>query len=77
MTEALGAEKGERSEMRLGHRSGYYSRFLITRIGKLKLRVPQDRQGEGARRFEIESSHAARSIEIRTPEGAARPIPGL
>jgi putative transposase len=45
MTEALGAEKGERSESRLGYRSGYYSRFLITRIGKLELRVPQDRQG--------------------------------
>jgi putative transposase len=45
MTEALGAEKGERSETRLGYRSGYYSRFLITRIGKLELRVPQDRQG--------------------------------
>jgi putative transposase len=27
MTEALGAEKGERSETRLGYRSGYYSRF--------------------------------------------------
>jgi putative transposase len=45
MTEALGAEKGERSETRLGYRSGYYSRFLITRIGKFELRVPQDRQG--------------------------------
>src|SRR5215470_14678299 len=45
MTEALGAEKGERTEARLGYRSGYYSRFLITRIGKLELRVPQDRQG--------------------------------
>jgi len=45
MTEALGAEKGERSETRLGYRSGYYSRLLITRIGKLELRVPQDRQG--------------------------------
>ncbi len=26
MTEALGAEKGERSEARLGYRSGYYTR---------------------------------------------------
>jgi hypothetical protein len=31
MTEALGAEKGERSEARLGYRSGYYTRSLITR----------------------------------------------
>ena len=45
MSEALCAEKGERTDGRLGYRSGYYSRFLITRIGKLELRVPQDRQG--------------------------------
>jgi putative transposase len=45
MDEALGAEKGERSPNRLGYRSGYYSRTLVTRVGKLELRVPQDRQG--------------------------------
>jgi transposase-like protein len=45
MTEALGAEKGERTPLRLGHRSGYYGRTLVTRVGKLELRVPQDRQG--------------------------------
>src|SRR5271168_2159851 len=45
MTDALGAEKGERSAARLGCRSGYYSRTLITRVGKLELRVPQDRDG--------------------------------
>src|ERR671910_1091739 len=45
MTEALGAEKGERTAARLGHRSGYYPRTLATRVGKLELRVPQDRQG--------------------------------
>src|ERR1700755_36041 len=45
MTEAVGAEKGERSEGRLGYRSGYYTRSRITRVGKLELRVPQDRQG--------------------------------
>lgn len=33
MTEALGGGKGDRSESRLGHRSGCYMRFLITRIG--------------------------------------------
>lgn len=42
---AIGASKGERSEARLGYRSGYYNRTLITRVGKLELRVPQDRQG--------------------------------
>lgn len=45
MTEALGAEKGERTPLRLGHRSGYYGRTLVTRVGKLELRVPQDRRG--------------------------------
>jgi putative transposase len=45
MTEALAAEKGERTEGRLGYRSGYYSRMLITRVGTLELRVPQDRAG--------------------------------
>ena len=45
MTEALGAAKGERSAGRLGYRSGYYGRSLITRVGTLELRVPQDRQG--------------------------------
>lgn len=45
MTEALGAGKGERVEGRLGYRSGYYGRCLVTRIGKIELRVPQDRQG--------------------------------
>jgi putative transposase len=45
MTEALGAEKSERTAGRLGYRWGYYGRTLITRIGKLELRVPQDRAG--------------------------------
>src|ERR1700720_2972260 len=37
MTDALGAAKGERRAVRLGYRSGYYSRTLITRVGKLEL----------------------------------------
>jgi putative transposase len=45
MTDALGAAKGERTSARLGYRSGYYGRTLITRVGKLELRVPQDREG--------------------------------
>src|SRR6476620_2387800 len=50
MTEALGAERGERTAGRQGYRSGYYGRTLITRVGKLELRVPQD----GAGRFSTE-----------------------
>lgn len=45
MDETLGAEKSERTANRQGYRSGYYGRTLITRVGKLALRVPQDRQG--------------------------------
>jgi len=45
MEEALGAAKGERSAERQGYRSGYYQRKLVTRVGTLELRVPQDRQG--------------------------------
>ena len=45
MNEALGAQKGERTEGRMGYRSGYYMRNLVTRVGRLELRVPQDRQG--------------------------------
>lgn len=45
MTEAIGAEKGERTEMRLSYRSGHYRRSLVTRVGTLELRVPQDRAG--------------------------------
>jgi len=45
MDEALQAGKGERTAARLGYRSGYYSRMLVTRVGNIELRVPQDRQG--------------------------------
>jgi Transposase and inactivated derivatives len=45
MDEAVGAEKGERTANRQGYRSGYWGRTLVTRVGKLELRVPQDRQG--------------------------------
>jgi len=45
MTEAVQAAKHERSEQRLAYRSGYYPRTLMTRVGTLELRVPQDREG--------------------------------
>jgi len=45
MNECLGAGKSERTEGRLGFRSGHYPRKLITRAGTLELRVLQDRQG--------------------------------
>jgi len=45
MDEALGARKGERTAARLSYRSGYYGRTLLTRVGPIELRVPQDREG--------------------------------
>lgn len=45
MREAIGAEKGERTTERVSYRSGYYERKLVTRVGVLELRVPQDRAG--------------------------------
>jgi transposase-like protein len=45
MDETVGAGKNERTATRVGYRSGYYGRTLVTRVGKLELRVPQDRQG--------------------------------
>jgi len=45
MDEAVGAQKSERTEERVGYRSGYYTRTLVTRVGKLVLRISQDRQG--------------------------------
>jgi putative transposase len=46
MEETLGAAKGQRTETRVGYRSGYYPRSLVTRVGNIELRVPQDRQGQ-------------------------------
>ena len=45
MEECLQAGKHERTGDRQGYRSGYYRRRLITRVGTLVLRVPQDRSG--------------------------------
>jgi transposase-like protein len=45
MEDLLQAAKHERSEGRTGYRSGHYGRGLVTRVGKIELQVPQDRQG--------------------------------
>jgi putative transposase len=41
----LGAAPYERSQDRKRYRNGYYQRELFTRVGRLTLRVPRDRQG--------------------------------
>ncbi len=45
MTRALAAAPSERTPDRSGYRAGYYPRSLVTRVGKLELRVPRDREG--------------------------------
>lgn len=45
VSEALGAERHERSEERVGYRNGYRARTLYTRVGLLTLQVPQTREG--------------------------------
>ncbi len=40
MAQALGAEKGARNALLLGYRSCNYPRSLVTRVGKLELRIP-------------------------------------
>ncbi len=50
MDEVVGAEKGQRRASRTGYRSGHYRRTLVTRVGRIELRVPQDREG----RFQTE-----------------------
>ncbi len=45
MTEHVGAAPYERGASRKGHRNGYKPRTLKTRVGKLDLLVPQDREG--------------------------------
>ena len=59
MTETVGAGPGERTVDRTGYRSGYYSRGLVTRIGKLELRVPRDREG----RFSTELFDRAQEVD--------------
>ncbi len=45
MTRHIGAAPYERSKSRKGRRNGYKPRFLKTRVGRLNLLVPQDREG--------------------------------
>jgi transposase-like protein len=51
MTEHVGAAPYERTEARKGHRNGHKPRTLRTRVGTLKLLVPQDREGSFSTRL--------------------------
>jgi transposase-like protein len=58
----VGAEKGERTAGRQSYRSGYYGRTLITRVGKLELRVPQDRAGRFSTELFERYQHSERAL---------------
>ena len=73
MAQAVGAEKGERVEGRLSYRSGYYTRSLVTRVGKLELRVPQDRNG----RFSTEIFERYQRSEKALVPGSSIGLPSL
>lgn len=64
--ELFGAEKRERVEGCRGYRSGYCSRGSVTRVGRIELRVPQDRQGHfSTELFErCERSEKARFLSL-------------
>jgi putative transposase len=44
-TSHVGAGRHERTETRRGYRNGSYERDLVTRVGRITLRVPRDRAG--------------------------------
>ena len=44
MDETIGVAKSKRSETRQSYRSGYYPRTLLTRVGRIQLRVPRGSQ---------------------------------
>lgn len=64
MTEQLGAAKSERAGARRGYRSGYYERGLITRVGRIELRVPQDREGRFSTEVFERGDEAGQALDI-------------
>ena len=71
MTETVGAGLGERTAVRTGYRSGYYSRGLVTRVGKLELLVPRD--GHGRISTELFDRSATPSDEVWMQHAAGVP----
>jgi len=51
MTEHIGAALQECTDARKGHRNDHKPRALRTRVGKLSLFVPQDREGTFSTKF--------------------------
>jgi Transposase, Mutator family len=64
MTEAVGAGNGERTEGRLGYRSGYYGRSLITVSASSSCGFPRT-EGDGSRRNCSSATPARRRRSLR------------
>ena len=62
MNAALGACKSERSTGRLGYRGGDYPRKVITRVGTLELRVPQDSTGHCSTEILARFQHSGKAL---------------
>ncbi len=60
MTAHLGAGPYERGPQRTGYRNGHKPRTLTTRVGRIELRVPQDRDGAFSTELFARSSAASR-----------------
>ena len=46
MTDCVGIASSDRTQGRQSYHAGHYERGFVTRIGKLELRVPRDRNGQ-------------------------------
>ncbi len=68
MTEHLGAAPYERAENRKGHRNGYKTRMLRTRVGTLNLLVPQDREGTFSTRLFARSQRNEKALVLALME---------
>ncbi len=64
MRSHLGADKGEHTEERMGYRNGYRTRELETRVGRVELSVPRDRDGL----FETDVFEKYRRAEVSLEE---------
>ena len=68
MAEAVGAARGERVEGRMSYRSGYYARSLITRVGKLELRIPLRLRFATGKSFTVDGLREKYCCYFKCPE---------
>jgi Transposase, Mutator family len=76
MTDALGAEKGERTAARLGYRSGYYTRTLVTRVGSSSCACRRTATGGSRPSFSSATSAPNRRSFRRWPRCTCRATSG-